>query len=92
MDKITKTIFLLVLIAVFMQTYLLNGESHSESSIFFAVPITINVLLLSIYIFQKKNLAYKKTIGNILIYCVIISAIYFIIFEYLFQLSKVFKN
>jgi len=92
MDKITKTIFLLILIAISIQTYLLNGESHSEGFILFAVPITINILLVAIYISHKDNSSYKNLIENILMYSLIISVMYFAIFGYIFQLGKNFRN
>lgn len=92
MDKLTKTHFLLILIAISMQTYLLNGERHSEEAILFVVPITINILLFLIYITHKENSEYNDSIKTILRYSLIISAIYFVVFGYLFQLGKAFKN
>ena len=92
MDKLTKTIFLLILIAISMQTYLINGESHSSRTIALAVPLIINTLLIIIYINQTDNSTYKKSIKNLLISCLIISAIYFVLFGYIMQLGKAFKN
>lgn len=92
MDKTTKTTFLLILIAISIQTYLLNGEGHSDEFIFFAVPITINILLVAIYASPQENKSYKDSIKNILRFSLIISVIYFVIFGYIFQLGKNFKN
>ncbi|WP_394772736.1 hypothetical protein [Flavobacterium sp.] len=92
MDKLTKTIFLLILIAISMQTYFINGEKNSESVIIFAVPISINILLIIIYFSNKEDFAYRKSVGNLINWCLIISAIYFVIFGYLLQLGKAFKN
>lgn len=75
-----------------MQTFLLNGEGHSEEAILFAVPITMNVLLLAIYFSPQENKSYKDSIRNILRFTLIISTIYFVIFGYLFQLGKAFRN
>lgn len=92
MDKITKTSFLLILIAISLQRYLIKSERHSDVVMFFAVPITINILLFLIYITHKGNSSYKNSIEKILMYCLIISAIYFVIFGYIIQLGKAFKN
>lgn len=90
--KLSKTILLLVLIAISIQTYLLNGESHSEEAIALVVPITIDVLLILIYATHTENSEYRKVIKNLLICCLIISAIYFMLFSYTMQLGKAFKN
>lgn len=92
MDKITKTVFLLILIAISLQRYLMNSGWHSDEIMFFAVPITINVLLLVIYITQKGSTSYKNSIEDILMYSLIITTVYFVIFGYLLQLGKAFRN
>ncbi|MEN2398935.1 hypothetical protein GKZ90_0004070 [Flavobacterium sp. MC2016-06] len=91
--KLTKTYFLLILIAVSIQTYFLNGESHSEAAKIFGVPITIDVLVILIYIFHTRDEpSYTKAIKKLLICCLIISAIYFTLFGYLLQLGKAFQH
>ena len=68
--KLIVTLFLLVLIAISVQTYFLNGESHSEVAICFGALITIDILLLLIYIFDNENLIYRRVIGGLLVGCI----------------------
>lgn len=92
MDKLTKTIFLLILIAISIQTYFVNGESHSQEATVFAVPLTINALLFTIYLTHKENTRYKRVVENLLIFCFVISAIYCAFFLYAMQLGKAYRN
>jgi len=92
MDKLTKTLFLLILIAISIQTYLLNEESHSQEATALVVPISINVLLVLIYICNPDKLEYRNVIANVLIGWLIISSIWIMFFLYVVQLGKAFKN
>lgn len=90
--KLTKTIILLILIAISMQSYLLNSEDYSETTVALAVPIIINILLTVIYLCHPDDSEYTIGLEKILIYCAIISAIYCAIILYGMQLGKAYKN
>lgn len=86
------TIILLVLIALFMQLYLLNGNEHSEKSIYLLMPITINILFVLICFFSPENSSYRKVIKICLIFCIVISIFYFGFYWRIVQIGKAFKN
>ncbi|GAA3757750.1 hypothetical protein GCM10022423_05160 [Flavobacterium ginsengiterrae] len=90
--KLTITIFLLILIALSIQTYFLNGESHSDEAVCFGALITIDILLILIYVFDNENLVYRRVIGTLLVCCIIISNIFYLFFLYMMELDKAFKN
>ncbi|MEZ0130318.1 hypothetical protein AB9T88_11355 [Flavobacterium sp. LBUM151] len=90
--KLTITFMLLIFIAISMQIYLLNNENYSETTVALAVPITINALLIIIYLCHPEDSEYTIGLEKIFIYSVIISAIYCAVFLYGMQLGKAYKN
>ncbi|MBE8724248.1 hypothetical protein C4F50_04735 [Flavobacterium sp. KB82] len=90
--KLAITIFLLALIAISVQTYFLNGEPHSEEAVCFGALITIDILLLLIYVFDNENILYRRVIGALLVCCIIISNIFYLLFLYVMELGKAFRN
>lgn len=90
--KLFITVLLLAAIAVSLQFYFLNGEDHSENWTALTMPITMMVLLLSIYLYSPKKTLYRRGMGIILIVCSIISTIFFGLFWYVVQLGKAFSH
>ncbi|MCP2028677.1 hypothetical protein L1276_003848 [Flavobacterium sp. HSC-32F16] len=89
--KLTLTIFLLILIAISLQTYF-NGGSHSTEAVSFGTIITMDILLIFVYIRESENLLYRKVIGVLLVCFVIISIICWMLFLYLMGLKTAFRN
>lgn len=92
MDKITKTIFLLILIALSMQIYISNHQGYSEKTMGLAVPIIMNVFLFLIWIFHLNDSEYANAIGKVFVWFAIISGIYCAIFLYFMALGGAYKN
>lgn len=92
MAKLTITNFLLITIAISMQTYLSNHEGYSEKTVGLMVPIMINVLLFFIWIFHQDDSEYAKGIEKTFIFFAIISGIYCAFFLYCMALGGAYKN
>lgn len=90
--KLFITIFLLISIAISVQIYFLNGNSHSIEGICFGALLTTDILLLFIYVFDSENLLYRRVIGTLLVCCVIITFNFYLFFLYIQELDRAFKN
>ncbi|WP_123922201.1 hypothetical protein [Flavobacterium plurextorum] len=90
--KLVITIFLLILIAISVQTYFFNGDSHSTEAVSFGTIITMDILLIFVYIRESENLLYRRIIGALLVCFVIISVICWMLFLYVMGLNTAFRN
>jgi hypothetical protein len=90
--KLTITIFLLILIAISVQIYFLNGESHSEEAVCFGALITTDILLVFVYFRESENLLYRRVIGTLLCCLVIITVNLYLFFLGIQELGTSFRN
>lgn len=90
--KLVLTIFLLILIAISVQIYFLNGEPHSEEAVCFGALITTDILLIFVYLRESENLLYRRVIGTLLCCFVIITVNFYLFFLYIQELGRAFRN
>jgi Na+/citrate or Na+/malate symporter len=89
-NKIVITIMLLVCLTVAIVYY--NYERRGLNEGLLAAPLIITPLTFFIYLISEKETIYKKQIGKIALFTVIMSTIWCVVFIFLTALGGAFSH